>query len=372
MRVTQVVPSLDVGGAERMAALLSVSLRDLGHQVEVVSLYRPSGSWIEEELRAADVPVSFLGKGPGFDARVVARLTLLLRRQRPEVVHTHLHGLRYALPCLPVLGACFVHTLHNLAEREVERPGRWLQHIAFRAGVAPVAIGDAVADSVLVEYGRPPAAAIANGIRLDDYAVSTATRDAVREALGLARGEFTFLVAGRLGEQKNHRLLVEAMGHTGGTLLVAGDGPLRSALEVQAAPLGRRVRFLGVRRDVPALLAAADALVLASSWEGNPLVVMEAMAAGRPVVATAVGCVPELLVDGTGILVRPGDAGSLRGAMLTLERDPGAAAAMGRRGREHAARRFDSRTMAQAYADLYRRLRDSGGALGRTSPAGAV
>lgn len=357
MRVTQVVPSLDVGGAERMAATLSLALRDLGHHVEVVSLYPPTGSWIERELREALLPVTFLGKRPGLDLGVARRLARVLSRHDPEVVHTHLHGLRYALPARAGLRASYVHTVHNLADREVERPGRWLQALAFRAGVAPVAIGDAVAHSVLGVYGRPPRATVPNGIRLEACEVDAAIRVATRAAIGLGDADFTLLVAGRLGPQKNHAVLFEALAKVPATLLVAGDGPLRAELQQRAAPLGDRVRFLGARDDVPALLAAADALVLASAWEGNPLVVMEAMAAGRPVVATRVGCVPELVVEGTGILVAPGDVEALTAALSRLVAAPGDAAAMGAAALVHARRHFDARAMAERYADLYARLR---------------
>lgn len=352
MRVVQVVPSLGVGGAERMAALLSTTLASQGHEVVLVSLYDRVGSWIEAEAEASGMPLHFLGKRPGLDPKVVLRLSRLLRSLRPDVVHTHLHGLKYAFPVRPFLGVPFVHTLHNLAAHEVEWHGQALQQLAFRAGVAPVAIGEAVARSVESLYRLSPEAVIPNAVRVSDFQVGHHVRVAARAELGLREQEFVLLAAGRLDAQKNHALLLQAL-PLGCTLLLAGEGPLRAELE-RMAPTG--VRFLGLRRDMPRLLAAADALVLPSSWEGNPLTVMEAMAAGRAVVATSVGCVPELVDDETGLLVPPGDAPALRAALAALVADVDRARRMGLAGARRAASRWDAPVMAQAYARLYERL----------------
>ena len=335
-----------------MATLLSTTLARLGHEVQLVSLYDRSGTWIEAEAEAAGLPVHVLGKRPGLDPRVAVRLSRVLRASRPDVVHTHLHGLKYAYPSRALLRVPFVHTLHNLAEHEVEWHGQALQQLAFRAGVAPVAIGEAVARSVERVYRLLPAAVIPNAVRVSDFQVGHHVRAEARAELGLGEGEFVFLAAGRLDTQKNHALLLHAL-PPGCTLLLAGEGLLRAELEGMAPP---GVRFLGLRRDMPRLLAAADALALPSSWEGNPLTVMEAMAAGRAVVATSVGCVPELVDAETGILVPPGDGAALKAALAALVADGDRARRMGLAGAKRAAERWDAPVMAGAYARLYERL----------------
>ncbi len=362
MRIVELVPSLDVGGAERLAALLAQGLSTLGHDVTVVSMFASTGSWIESELAAAGVPVQFLAKKPGLDPGMILRLRRVLRDLRPDVVHTHLHTLKYALPARGRCGPTLVHTVHNLAEHEVELHSRLVHHLAFRLGVVPVAIGDAVADSIARVYGRRPAHTIPNGIRVADYASSESTRGSARATLAaqldFAPETMVFLTAGRLNVQKNHTALLDAFrapALSKAHLLIAGEGALLGALQAQAARLNLspRVHFLGVRGDVPALMAAADAFVLASTWEGNPLVILEAMAAGLPVVATNVGCVAELVSRETGRVVVAGSAQALSGALVELADDRPLARGLGLRGAEVAASRFDVAVMARAYSELF-------------------
>ncbi len=340
MKVVQVIPTLGIGGAEKIVVLLTQGLLASGHEVEVAVLGQPTGSAFEEAL--ADVPVHFLGKGPGLDLRIVPALRAVLRRA--DVVHTHLHVLKYLWPQRrPV-----VHTVHNLAEREAVGHDRRVQQLAFRGGVTPVAIGQAVADSVERLYGcRGPV--IPNGIALDALQVADGTRERVRAELGVSRP--LWLAVGRLDEQKDHASLLDAVDGLELELVIAGDGPLRRTLSCPA-----NARLLGNRADVPDLLAATDGFVLSSRWEGNPLSVMEAMGAGKPVVATSVGCVPELVVEGCGTLVEAGDVAALRAALRGWSADPAGARAAGERAADHAREHFDVPVMTAAYADLYARL----------------
>jgi glycosyltransferase involved in cell wall biosynthesis len=140
-------------------------------------------------------------------------------------------------------------------------------------------------------------------------------------------------------------------------LLLVGDGLLRTQLTtyIQEHGLQHRVHLLGRRDDVRECLAASDVFVLSSSWEGSPLSVMEAMAASLPVVATAVGGVPELVESGRhGILVPPVECAALTGAMRTLLDNPGLRADMGKAGRSRANAEFSVERMVQGYANLYR------------------
>ena len=359
MRVLQVIPTLAVGGAERVVSLLARHLRRSGHDVAVISLYDPSGSWIEAGLRSDGIPVEFLGKRPGLDLRMIPRIARVVARFRPDVVHTPLYVLKYVLPA--AAGRCrVVHTVHNLAEHEVERLSKVLQAIAFRAGVIPVAIGDAVAESMQKLYRLPARHLIPNGIPVSDYAPPAGAREEVRASLGIPGDAPVFVAVGRLERQKNGQSLIEAFASErlrslGARLLLAGDGELRHQLEAQASARGvrDRVHFLGIRADIPRVLAAADVFVLASRYEGNPLTVMEAMAAGKPVLATAVGCVPELVPDSAGLLVAPGDDAALEAAMVDLAADAGRAREKGASAALVARSRFDASVMASAYEKLY-------------------
>ncbi len=355
----EIVPTLEVGGAQRMAALLSEALVARGHTLDVVALGARTGSWIEDGLttlaaRESRLHLHFLGKGAGLDLSIPPRLGRLLRRLSPEVVHTHLHTVKYSFPASRIVGARCYHTLHNLAEHEIEAAGQRFHQMAFRAGVRPVAIGDAVAESIRRVYHLAPVACIPNGIPVSAYRAPPGTRAAVRAELGIPADTLVFFSAGRLNAQKNHDLLVDAMralprDGVDRLALVAGEGELRGALEERAE--GLPVGFLGVRPDVCRLMAAADVFVLPSRWEGNPLVVMEAMAAGLPVLATDVGCVAELVTPGTGRLVRDGDVAGLAREMAAITRED--ARQMGRAAAAVADERFDVARMADAYDRLF-------------------
>jgi glycosyltransferase involved in cell wall biosynthesis len=334
-------------------------------ETRVVSLYDPSGTDLEGELARAEIPVSHLGKRRGLDRRMFGEFSRLLRDYRPHVVHTHRYVLRYVLPALVRYRAPVkLHTVHNLAEKEVDRAGRLIHCAAFRLGVVPVAIAQEVAESLRRVYGVEGTPLIPNGIPIERYAHPVVGRDEWRMREGFGPNDLLLVCVGRLSCQKNPALLLDAFAlgpasDPRSRLLFVGDGELRGEMEACASSLGlrERVHFLGVRADVPEVLGAADVFVLPSAWEGNPLSIMEAMAAGRPTVCTAVGGVPELVEDGvTGLLVPPGDEGALAAALARLAGGSELREPMGRSAAHRAIERFDVGAMARAYEELYENL----------------
>jgi len=183
-----------------------------------------------------------------------------------------------------------------------------------------------------------------------------------REREGFAPEDVLFVCVARFFPQKNHLLLLDSFAQGVASnphahLLLVGSGPLELEVKKRAEALGLRnkTRFLGVRADIPEILGAADAFVLSSDWEGNPLSVMEAMAAGKPVICTTVGGVPELVEDGEcGLLVPQRDEKALAKAMKYILEDSGARTLMGRASARRAVERFDLKTMTEAYEDLFR------------------
>ena len=170
---------------------------------------------------------------------------------------------------------------------------------------------------------------------------------------------------GRLAAQKGFTTLIQAAARwqrrrTVPLLLIAGEGPLEAELRRQAAAAGVSVRFLGPRRDVPALLAAADVVVVPSIWEGQPLIVQEALRAGRPLVATRVGGITGLTGDDGALLVPPGDAGALAAAVTRLLDDPAAAARLEAAARARAALLPTETAAVDQVLRLYQRARGPG------------
>lgn len=364
-RVLHVVPDMVPYGLERVVASLVTLCDGERYQSAIATLYSPQDGGLDSGLERDGVRVFAMGKKRGFDVRMYSRFTRVLREWQPDIVHTHNYVLRYTLaPSLALRVPAMVHTIHNVADREVDSLGRWLQRFAFRGMVQPVAIAQEVVRTYAQVYGGPEPPLIPNGIPVDRYAKGRNARQAWRKAEGFSDAELLFVCLARLYPQKNHATLLEAFATVSrrvpeARLLLAGDGDLRADLERQAAGLGigSRVRFLGRREDVPETLGAADVFVLASLWEGNPLSVMEAMAAGLPVAVTAVGGVPELVGDDrSGFVVRAGDAEQLAAAMIQLAEDPGRRASIGRAAQRRAYARFDERAMVAAYEELYDRL----------------
>jgi glycosyltransferase involved in cell wall biosynthesis len=357
IRVLEILATLKRAGAERMAVSLAGGLDGARFETGVVSLFDAFEGGFEPELAAAGVPVWHLGKRPGLDARMFGRLRRVMREFRPEVVHTHSYVLRYSLPAAWGLGRpVMVHTVHNLAAKETDFPGRVLHRAVFGRRVAAVAVGEEVRRSYREWYGAEPAAAIRNGIDTAAFHLPRARRQ-WREANGFGQSDDLVVSVGRLDPQKNPVMLVEAFARGcggGAQLLLLGQGSLRGAVEELG--VAARVHLLGVRPDVAQVLAASDWFAMASDWEGTPMAVMEAMAAGLPVVATAVGGVRELVADGeSGVLCEAGDVAGMAAAMRRMEEDK-----VGRRAMAEAALRrsaeFSVERMVGEYAALFERL----------------
>jgi glycosyltransferase involved in cell wall biosynthesis len=358
IRVLEVLATLKRAGAERVAVSLARGLDADRFETGVVSLYDAFPGGLAPELEAAGVPVWHLGKRPGLDLRTIPRLHRVLLKFKPDVIHTHSYVLRYSLPAgLGTRKAALVHTVHNLAARETDRAGRLIHRLVFGRRVAAVAVGEEVRRTFREWYGAEPEATIRNGIETAAFERPGARRR-WRAENGFRDDDFLVISVGRLDPQKNPLGLIAAFAQglgddPRGHLLLAGDGSLREAAQRKA---GARVHVLGVRAEVAEMLAASDVFALASDWEGTPLAVMEAMAAGLPVVATSVGEVPELVAPGeTGLLVSAGDMSALAAALARLARDPELCGAMGRAARRRA-QGFGVDAMVAEYAALYERL----------------
>ncbi len=358
IRVLETLATLRRAGAEQVAVSLACGLPPSRFETGVVTLYDAFPGGLDAVLEARGAPVWRLGKRRGLDPRMWPRLARVLRDFRPDVIHTHSYILRYVLPAWALKRhGMVVHTVHNVAEKEVDAWGRAIHRLAFRAGVRPVAVSGVVAKSFRAVYGFEPAAVIPNGVAAAG-AIEPGAREAWRMAHGFAADDLVVAYVGRFDPQKNPLGLIAAFaraaaGRPAMRLAMAGEGRLLEASRTLAAKLGARVSFLGLIEHVPEMLSACDLFALASHWEGAPMAVIEAMAARLPVVATAVGGVPELVLDGeTGLLTPPDDAQALAAALAALaddgEKRRRFAAAAGLR-----AARFDVGAMVESYAAFF-------------------
>jgi glycosyltransferase involved in cell wall biosynthesis len=367
IKVVHIVPMLSPGGAERVAVHIVRGLDLQRYEPAVISFTGRLESDLDRLLEEAGVEVRYLGKRPGFDYRMYPRLHTVLGDCRPDIVHAHLHVLRYALPSMLLLKhASLLHTVHNMAEREVEPRARWIQRYAFNHGVVPVAVGEEVALSLRQLYGIQRCRVIPNGIPTDYYACPQTTPREWRAKEGFGDNDVLFVCVARFAPQKNHALLLKAFAKGPASdpkahLVLVGDGVLREQLEEQARDLrlGGQVHFLGLRTDIPEVLGAMDVFVLSSDWEGNPLSVMEAMASGLPIISTAAGGVPNLVESGKeGLIVRSGDVEGLSNSMGSLLRNREIRQSLGMAAARKAREKFDVSRMVQAYEGVYESLVD--------------
>src|SRR2546423_559314 len=350
IKVMHIVPMLSPGGAERVAVHIVRGLSRQRYEPMVVSFTGRLDCDLDHLLDDAGIEVRYLGKRPGFDYRVYPRLHPVLKRWRPNIIHSHLHVLRYALPSMLLLKkTTLVHTVHNMAEREVEPRARWIQRYAFRHGVTPVAVADRVASSMERLYGIGSCRIIANGIPTNCYAHPQISRKEWRAKEGFGENDVLFVCVARFAPQKNHALLLNAFAkgpasNPNAHLVLVGEGVLQSQLEDQAKALqvAHQVHFLGLRADIPEVLDAADIFVLSSDSEGNPLSILEAMASGLPIVSTAVGGVPDLFESGKeGIIVPRGDVQAFSKSMVFLLDDRGARRSFGKASALRAKQQID-------------------------------
>jgi glycosyltransferase involved in cell wall biosynthesis len=384
VRVVNVITRMIVGGPQQVALLTAGYYRRFA-PVEFHLVFGPAsgpeGDY-HAEIAAAGVAHHRLASldrevAPGPDLRALAALVTLFRRLRPHLVHARSAKARFLAPLAARLARVPVtlQTVHGWSfNNAVDRRRRLfvlLERLARRFCDATVLVSqqdlaEGVALGILpaAAAARGEALVIRSGIDLGTIApLDAAARLALRAAQGVADGRPVVSLVQRLSPPKTPLVFVQALprilaARPDALAWIVGDGPLRAAAEQAAAEAGVRgqVAFLGLRKDAPHLLAASDVAVHSALREGLPRVVLEALAVATPLVATAVGGVPDVVTDRvTGLLVPPEDPAALAQAVLATLADPAAAAARARAG-QAAVRPFAARRMLDEQHALYRRL----------------
>jgi len=355
------ITDLDAGGAER--ALVQIVMRlDRAEWLPQVFCLAGEGE-LAAELRAAGIPVTCFGARRWWNVGVLFRLRRALREMRPAVLQTFL----YHANILGRIAGRFASVPAVVSGiRVAERRSRfrlWLDRVTERWVTRHVCVSRGVAEFSADVGGlsRRKLHVIPNGVDFERFATAA---PADLSEFGIPSGDSTILFVGRLDPQKGTMSLLEAFGalaerRAGVHLLLVGAGPLENAVRSWIGEHGMdlRVHLAGRRDDIPELMRASDCLVLPSRWEGMPNVVLEAMAAGLPVVATRVEGTEELIRhEETGLLVPADDLQALSSALeLTLE-DRTSAADRADSAQNVVQNDFAWSTVAEAYAAMYRAI----------------
>jgi glycosyltransferase involved in cell wall biosynthesis len=365
--VLHLISRLGVGGVENQ--LFQVTRRyDRSLLSPMVCSIRGKGE-IGREIEEAGTEVIALGrrKVHQFDPMLVLQISRLLRQRGVRILRTHQYeaGLYGRLAALLAGTPVIVSSFHNIYRRRKWHRER-INHILARCTDRIIAVSecvksdiiryDAIADEkVQVIYNGIDPAQFQGEVRIEE----------VKAALGIPPHSRIVGTIGRMTPQKDHATLLEAFANLPKNwdlrLLIVGDGPLRGSLQKRAEELGigNDVHLVGFRRDVYPVLRIMEVFVLPSLWEGMGTAIVEAMAAERPVVASDLPPIREIIPSSTlGILVRPKDEDSLRRGIGQILEDRGLAGDMGKRAREYALSRFPIQRAVRQYQDLFAEIED--------------
>ena len=358
-RILQVVLSLNPGGTERLVVDLVTRL-----QAEIpmaVCCLDTDGAWAEQ-VRAVGASVTSLGRQPGFRPALGLAIAGIARRHRATAIHAH-HYSPFVYSAVAKLRTPGTHVVFTEHGRVSDAPPSAKRRLANRVlATLPsrvFAVSDDLRQYIVAEgFGREQVEVIYNGISLRPP-VTPAARETIRQRLGADSETLVIGTVARLDPVKDLGTLVDAVGRLSQVrsvrLVVVGDGPERATLEQRAAAAGTTsvITWLGHRDDARDWLAGCDAYVNCSISEGVSLTILEAMAAGLPVVATRVGGTPEVVTTDTGLLVPARDMGAIVHAIDALAGDPARRTQFGTAARARVETHFSLDRMIAQYRNIY-------------------
>lgn len=353
MKIIQVIPTFGIGGAETMCENLSYELIKMGHLVTIISLYNFHTS-ITERMETAGISIIYLDKKPGMDISMVIKLKKIFHKKQPDVIHTHLDCIKYAVFAAKLANVkkC-VHTVHNVAEKEAGGLARMINNYYYKHHWAvPVALSPVIQKTIQNVYGSNlnEIPVIYNGIDLSrcipkkDYSIGE---------------KIILLHIGRFSEQKNHKGLLEAFQKIHSEypmciLQLIGSGEKEDEIKeyIESLELTECVQLMGEQSDVFTFLHDADIFLLPSNYEGMPMTIIEAMGTGVPIVATLVGGIPDMLIHGKNANLVECDAELLYKACTELIDDLELRKKYGKNALKES-RKFSAQFMAKQYCTIY-------------------
>lgn len=365
-RILYLTTDSKLGGTERVIYNLARALHGVDFEVHVDSLKGPGE--LQDLLNQAGVPSTNLNMASKLDLGVIGRLRRLIREFQPDLLCTYLfHANHLGRLVGRMSGVRKILTV----QESVDAWRRWHHNLIDRLTVPLVDQFAANSEAVRQRFhefsGIPMerVEVIYNGIDLAPYRhLENSKCTTLRESLGLDAGSIVFITVAHINPYKGHRHLVEAAArivkkYPEARWLFVGSGRSDEEVRRQIGDVGLqdRIHMLGVRKDIPDLLNASDVFVLPSLWEGCPLSILEAMAAGLPVIASSVGGIPELVQqEKTGLLVRPGEAADLADKMQSLLEDGDRRRNMGQEGKARAFAEFSLEMQVARTRELYDRI----------------
>lgn len=352
MKIMQVIPVLDLAGAETMCQNLAIELHKMGHEVMVVSLYKKE-TVVTENLRNESIPVEWMDKKNGLDPSCIFRLYKLIQRFKPDVVHSHIYAGKYAHIAATMASVkSKVYTVHNVAQKEATDSNKRMNKVLFKKlGVVPVALTEEVQKSIEDVYGidESKIPVVFNGIPLERC-----------KPIQVYKKNATEIVhVGRFFEAKNHRNLIYAFVDAHARfpeihLKLYGDGPLRNDMEKLVSELQaeKYIHFMGLTNDIYSAMSESDIFILPSIYEGMPMTLIEAMATGLPIITTPVGGIVDMLGDGKEAIFTETDSESIAESICKLVNNVALRQSLGIAALKRS-KQFSAIAMAKQYEEVY-------------------
>lgn len=350
-KVLLVVPSLAQGGGEKFVVDLAKNIDRTKFEVKLLVFYKQKGTILEKDVQESKIDVTYLDKKVGFDFNFFKPVKKFIKEYKPDVIHSNLDTMLYLIPSYK-RRQVKLHTVHTIAQKEGRGLQRLIRVLAYKVfGVVPVGISKIIAKSVVDEYhiGEQRVPVVYNGVKCSRYNLMLEKDD-----------KLNLVSVGSLYPVKNFGFMIDCFAeicekNENVYLTILGEGESRKELEAQIKEKGlqEKVRLAGLVRDVENYLAAADIYVASSVYEGLPLSILEAMAAGLPIISTDVGGIREIVNNGeNGILVPLGDKTAYINALEALIADEQKRGSYAKQSKI-LSQKFDVKQMVEGYEKLY-------------------
>lgn len=362
MKIWYLLPEMKLGGAEQHVLRLASGLRERGHEAGIATIFREGV--LAQAVREEKIPFVCLEAGKGWGPKTFFKITRWIRSARPDLLHTYLFGFHFfaGLPAWALNVPAIISSRREISHWQ-KRRHRVLENLGNFFTDRVICCSMAVERWVLEKENLHPEKVLTlhNGIDLQHFKRGLTPFGGIRREFGIPENAQVVGTVANFASEKGYPILLEAAQtclkeKENLWFLCVGSGPLEKGIKERAKqiPGHERIVFTGSRRDIPDLLEAMDVFVLASVIEGFPNVLLEAMAMAKPVVASEVGGIPELVESGVnGILILPRDKKALAEAILALLEDSEKRVRLATNAQEKIKREFTLDRMLDQYEALY-------------------